>query len=106
MANSKNNPEQSLIAILSQRSAALYKRPDAEGFRTFTEAEHVEADAIATLIATTPAADRRDAAVQVAVAKEIMELWDHDLVGPERLEIAYAALVSASRVLGSARRSA
>jgi len=106
MAKSKGNTEQSLITILSAAREAVFMRADTDGFRSLTDAEHVQADALMTVIATAEPISRKDVAAQVAVSRELIELVEHGLVGANRLELATVALASASRMLADRRRTA
>lgn len=106
MAKSKNTTQHSVIAILARKRDALFQAAEADGVRTLTEAEHCEAEALATVIATLPSVGRQDARAQITVARDLVELVQNGLAGAGRLELACAALASATRAMGSRKRAA
>lgn len=98
----------SIIAMLARQRAAVFEKAAEDGERTLTSEELEQVEALANVIANTTAASRRDAAIQINIAYELVELVNDD---PERdmgnmLTAAHAALRSAAAALNAPRRRA
>ena|SRR5579871_4653124 len=90
------------VLELAAGRSAIITAAEADNGRDLTDAEQEQVDLYGSLIVGIPAQSIADAAVQVYIALEQVELaWDN--VGTEDgLDVAYAALRSAQAVLAKA----
>jgi hypothetical protein len=101
MANSRHTTKASLIVSLVHARTKILSRTEGEGDRTLNAIEAEQVRALDCTIANTPAVDRKDAAVLVRIALEQIEAVREGAGTPFAIETAFAALRSASAVLGS-----
>ena len=102
MAVRSSNTNPSLIVSLARTRTQIFEKAEAEGDRLLSFAEREHADALICTIANSPAGNRREATIQVGIALEKLEACICGEDGTSALEVAFAALRSASFVLGKA----
>lgn len=109
MAKSKDTTAASVVATLANLRAKIFNKAAADNGRALTLAELDHVNALSTVIANSVASSRADAAIQVKVALEMVELFGEIDNGSWTLENAHAALRSAASALrpkGKGPRSA
>lgn len=99
MANAPIQQNVSIISTLARTRAEIFAAAERDNDRTLTASELDRVASVETVIANSQASDRREAAIQVAVAFDQMERVRDGVADDCALETVYAALRSASRVL-------
>ncbi|MBA2587194.1 MAG: hypothetical protein H0U98_01060 [Alphaproteobacteria bacterium] len=99
MAKANNTIAASTIATLAQSRAAIFSNAASADGRALTLAELDHVNALSTVIANSVASNRADAAIQVSVALEMVELFGEINNDGWTLENAHAALRSAASIL-------
>jgi hypothetical protein len=95
----------SLISTLAHRRTTIIQDADAENGRDLKREEIAQVDALNSVIAHSTARNAHDAAIQVDLALEYVELCSEVGAPLELLSHAHAALTSARAALAAAEQS-